>query len=55
MLPYLECMAECARSFLAMTKNSVPEHEHIQTILKQMHKNLDEGNLFYGKFCLSLV
>lgn len=49
-MPYLECMAECAGSFLAMPENSVPEREHVQTILKQMHENLDEGILFYGKF-----
>jgi len=55
-MPYLECMAECAGSFLDMPYvYSVPEHEHVQTILKQMHENLEEGILFYGKSCSSCV
>lgn len=55
MMPYLECMAECAGSFLALSEDSVPECEHVQTILKQMHDNLDEGILFYGKFYLFIA
>jgi len=53
MMPYLECMAESAGSFLALSENSVIEREHVQTILNQMHENLEEGILSYGKFCLS--
>jgi len=52
MMPYLECMAECAGSFLVIPHgDSVSEHEHVQTILKQMHENLEVGILFYGKSC----
>lgn len=48
-MPYIECMSECAQSFLGIKTNLVPEHEHIQTILKQMYENLDKGTLSYGK------
>lgn len=51
-MPYLECMAESAGSFLALSENSVMERDHVQTILNQMNENLDEGILSYGKFCL---
>lgn len=51
MMPYLECMAECAGSFLELQEDSVSEHDHIQTILKQMHENLEEGILYYGNYC----
>jgi len=50
MMPYLECMAECAGSFLALSVASVSEHEHVQTILNQMHQNLEDGVLFYGSY-----
>lgn len=49
MMPYLECMAESAGSFLALSESSVTEREHIQTILNQMHENLEEGILSYGE------
>ncbi|XP_022173907.1 glycerol-3-phosphate acyltransferase 1, mitochondrial isoform X3 [Myzus persicae] len=49
MMPYLECMAESAGSFLAVSENSVIEREHVQTILNQMHENLEEGILSYGE------
>ncbi|XP_025203066.1 glycerol-3-phosphate acyltransferase 1, mitochondrial isoform X1 [Melanaphis sacchari] len=49
MMPYLECMAESAGSFLVLPENSVTESEHIQTILYQMHENLEEGILSYGE------
>lgn len=49
MMPYVECMAESAGSFLALTENSVIEREHIQTILNQMHENLEDGILSYGE------
>lgn len=49
-MPYVECMAECAGSFLAMSENSVPERKHVQTILSQMHENLEEGILSHGRF-----
>ncbi|KAL4149450.1 hypothetical protein QTP88_003400 [Uroleucon formosanum] len=49
MMPYLECMAESAGSFLALSENSVIEREHVQTILNQMHENLEEGILSYGE------
>ncbi|CAI6369617.1 unnamed protein product [Macrosiphum euphorbiae] len=49
MMPYLECMAESAGSFLALSENSVTEREHVQTILNQMHENLEEGILSYGE------
>ncbi|XP_003247305.1 glycerol-3-phosphate acyltransferase 1, mitochondrial isoform X2 [Acyrthosiphon pisum] len=49
MMPYLECMAESAGSFLALSNNSVIEREHVQTILNQMHENLKEGILSYGE------
>lgn len=49
-MPYVECMAECAESFLAMSNTSVPEREHVQTVLSQMHEDLEEGILCYGKF-----
>lgn len=48
-MPYLECMAESAESFLELSDDSVTEREHVQTILNQMHKNLLKGILFYGK------
>lgn len=51
MMPYLECMAECTGSFLALEEVSVPERQHVQSILKQMHENLEEGILFYGNYC----
>jgi hypothetical protein len=51
MMPYLECMAESAGSFLALSSDSVPEHEHVQTVLEQMQNNLDEGILIHGKLC----
>lgn len=54
-MPHLECMAECAGSFIGMTNDSVLEREQVQTILKQMHENLEEGILSYGTFCLSFV
>lgn len=50
-MPHLECMAECAGSFLALVNDSVSEREHVQTILNQMHENLEEGILTYGKCC----
>lgn len=50
MMPYLECMAESAGSFLALSESSVTERQHIQTILNQMHENLEEGILSYGNF-----
>ncbi|XP_025420719.1 glycerol-3-phosphate acyltransferase 1, mitochondrial-like isoform X2 [Sipha flava] len=49
MMPYLECMAESAGSFLALSSDSVPEHEHVQTVLEQMQNNLDEGILIHGE------
>ncbi|XP_060841831.1 glycerol-3-phosphate acyltransferase 1, mitochondrial-like isoform X2 [Rhopalosiphum padi] len=49
MMPYLECMAESAGSFLALSENSVTEREHVQTILNQMHENLEEGILSCGE------
>lgn len=55
MMPYLECMAECAESFIAMSEDLVTEREHIQTILQQMHENIDDGILYYGKFCVFLL
>jgi len=42
-------MAESAGSFLALSENSVIERDHVQTILNQMHENLEEGILSYGK------
>lgn len=51
-MPYLECMAESAGSFVALSSDVVPEREHVQTVLNQMHENLNEGVLFHGKFCL---
>lgn len=51
-MPHLECMAECAGSFLALANESVPERKHVQTIISQMHENLEEGILSYGKFVL---
>lgn len=48
-MPFVECMAECAGSFICLQNNIVPEREHVQTILKQMHENLEEGILSYGK------
>jgi len=53
MMPYLECMAESAGSFLALSENSVMERDHVQTILSQMHENLGEGILSCGKLYLS--
>ncbi|XP_015367748.1 PREDICTED: glycerol-3-phosphate acyltransferase 1, mitochondrial-like isoform X2 [Diuraphis noxia] len=49
MMPYLECMAESAGSFLALSENSVIERDHVQIILNQMHENLEEGILSYGE------
>jgi len=43
-------MAESAGSFLFVSENSVIEREHVQTILNQMHENLEEGILSYGIF-----
>jgi len=52
MMPYLECMAECAESFIVIPYgDSVSEPEHVQTILKQMHENLELGIVLYGKSC----
>lgn len=55
MMPYLECMAESAGSFLALQSDSVPEREHVQTVLEQMQENLNEGILFHGKLYLFIL
>lgn len=53
MMPYVECMAESAGSFLALPDDSILECEHVQNILTQMHENLEEGILCCGKLNLS--
>lgn len=50
MMPYLECMAECAGSFYDIIDDTVSEYEHVQTILKQMQINWADGILINGKF-----
>ncbi|VVC46482.1 Hypothetical protein CINCED_3A022004 [Cinara cedri] len=48
-MPYLECMAECAGSFYDLNDDTVPERLHVQTILEQMHENLADGYLVHGE------
>jgi len=45
-------MAECAGSFIVLDDYLVTERDHVQTILKQMHENLEEGILCYGNYCI---
>lgn len=51
MMPYLECLAECAESFISedFTFDSVPEREHVKTILKQMNEDFEDESLLYGE------
>ncbi|XP_050436945.1 glycerol-3-phosphate acyltransferase 1, mitochondrial [Adelges cooleyi] len=49
MMPFLECMAECAYSFIASPYETVRENDQIQTILTQMQDNFAGGYLIYGE------